>query len=483
MNRSFLLLLPFLLALALGGCRKDSLFTDDRSAKLELTEDTVLFDTVFTTVGTVTKRFTVHNRNANAVRVKVTLQGGTPSPFRINVDGLSGVDIPEVEILGRDSAYVFVEATLDPNNAGAPMVIEDWIVFLTNGNEQKVLLVAWGQDAHHYHNIQGQSYGLIAGGTDPNGDPICETVDWYNDKPYLIYGRAAVDSCSVLRIHPGVRVYFHGSSGLWVYRYGRIQAQGTVEDPITFQGDRLEAMYADLPGQWDRIWIMEGDADNEFTNCRIKNALVGIQAETAPWLGMQPTSSNRLVLDNVTIRNSSAAGLLTRNYRVTSTNLLVANAGQYCVALTGGGAYHFNHTTIANYWSYDIRQEPAFHLSDLVGTIDGVFVGEIESSEFQNGIIYGNNINEFMLDLEGQALPINFHHWLFRTDQNTTGSMFTTDIYRNQNPGFVNPSEGDLHLSANAFARNKGIATDAIFDLDGLLRGDGMPDLGCYEAE
>ena len=52
-------------------CRKDEVFTDDPGAQLTLTVDTVLFDTIFTTVGSVTKRFTVHNDNDNAVRVDI----------------------------------------------------------------------------------------------------------------------------------------------------------------------------------------------------------------------------------------------------------------------------------------------------------------------------------------------------------------------------------------------------------------------------
>ena len=48
---------------------------EDPGAKLVLTEDTVLFDTIFTTVGSVTKRFTVRNENENAVKVDIVPQG------------------------------------------------------------------------------------------------------------------------------------------------------------------------------------------------------------------------------------------------------------------------------------------------------------------------------------------------------------------------------------------------------------------------
>ena len=220
--------------------------------------------------------------------------------------------------------------------------------------------------------------------------------------------RDRVDTCCTLIIDPGVKVYFHGGGGLWVYQGGNIQANGTYEDHITFQGDRLEATYADLPGQWDRIWINEnyGPTDNVFNHVDIKNALVGIQPQS--WIGTpgQPTSGNKLILNNVSIRNCSAAGILAENYRIKSTNLLVANCGQYCMALTGGGQYDFNHSTIANYWSYDVRQEPAFILTNTFRDINGATqVRDVETSRFRNGIIYGNNGNEFQLAFDDQLSP------------------------------------------------------------------------------
>ena len=208
-----------LLAVLLFSCRKDEQFTDDPGAMLVLTEDTVLFDTIFTTVGSVTKRFTVRNENASAVKVDIALEGGTPSPFRINVDGASGTAFSDVEILGGDSIYIFVEATLNANNANNPFIIEDHILLNTNGNEQSVLLLAWGQDAHFF-------YPTNNGGGFPDFSIIPCDDHWINDKPYVIYGYAVVDSLCTLTIDPGVKVYFHGGAGLWVYKYGRDPGHG-----------------------------------------------------------------------------------------------------------------------------------------------------------------------------------------------------------------------------------------------------------------
>lgn len=482
---------------SLLGCRKDQLFTDDPGIQLEFSADSILFDTVFTTVGTVTKRFTVHNPNDQGVRVNIALEGGPPSPFRINVDGSAGISFNQVEILGGDSLFVFVEATLGPGGGNTPFVIEDHILFTTNGTDQRVTLNAWGQDAHFFRPDQYvpgfPSFSYIAGGFDADSNQVCETVHWANDKPYVIFGYGVVDSCCTLIIDPGVRVYLHGGGGLWVYRGGRIQANGTVDERITFQGDRREAMYADLPGQWDRIWINEGPADNEFSHVEIKNSLIGIQAQSWPFAPGQPTSGNTLVLNNVSIRNCSAAGILSENYRIKSTNLLVGDCGQYGIALTGGGQYDLNHTTVANYWSFSVRQEPAFIMTNTFTDIHGNGqVRDIGPSRFRNGIIYGNNTNEFELAFDNQSTPdYQFRNFLFRTNKSTSDAdhFDQATIHRNQEPGFVSTLDRDFHLKANAYAREKGndppngpdYDPEAVFDLDGVLRfSPQQSDLGCY---
>lgn len=488
-------LLPLLLLVLVlfGACRKDQLFSDDPGATLTFSQQEVLFDTIFTQVPfSVTKRFRVVNPNSEAVRVDIALEGGTPSPFRINVDGTSGISFDDVEILGGDSVYVFVEASLDQTGQNTPFIHEDHILFVTNGNEQRVKLVAWGQDAHFFYpdrEIPGLPRFSIIAGLDDAGNTTCETVTWPNDLPYVIYGYAVVDSCSTLIMEPGVRVHVHGGGGLWTYRWGKLKALGTVDEPITFQSDRLEPFYDELPGQWDRIWINDGPAggDSELRNVVVKNALVGVQCETWPGLPNAPTSEAWLRLKNVKIRNCSAAGILSRNFRIDATNLLVGDCGQYSVALTGGGQYRFNHMTVANYWDFGIRNDPAFIMTNTYAAIDNTLqVRDILESKIENSIIHGSNTNEFKLEFNSLSTPdLSFVRNMVRTDQNTSSDFFDqTSTYRNQTPGFRNITDRDLHLTSGAFPVDKGQAgadVDAVNDLDGVTRADGLPDLGCYE--
>ena len=122
---------------------------------------------------------------------------------------MTGTEFPEVEVPAHDSLFIFVKVTVDPQNSNSPMVIDDSIVFTTNGQVQDVNLTAWGQDAHYIvaNKVLGGSlrYKIVAG----EG----EDITWVNDKPYLVYGWAVIDSTGNLNIDPGVRIHFY--NGKW----------------------------------------------------------------------------------------------------------------------------------------------------------------------------------------------------------------------------------------------------------------------------
>ena len=65
-----------------------------------------------------------------------------------------------------------------------------------------------------------------------------------------------------LTIEAGARVHFHANSGLLVTNNASIHANGDVsldselmENEIFFEGDRLEPGFAEVPGQWQTIWL------------------------------------------------------------------------------------------------------------------------------------------------------------------------------------------------------------------------------------
>lgn len=469
-------------------CRKDKI-TDNPSAKLEFSIDTIIFDTVFTTIGSTTRRFKIYNRNANAVEISsITLKGGNNSPFRINVDGLSGNTHKNILIPGKDSLYVFVEVTIDPNNTLSPFIVEEDIQFITNGNNQTVHLVAWGQNAHYYtpkNFVPGlPPYSCLDGDCDTTQPPV--NMTWINDKPYVIYGYLVVDENDILTIDKGCRIHFHNNSGLWVYENGTLKVNGTLNEPVTFQGDRLENAYSEIAGQWDRIWLFEGSVDNEFNYAIIKNAFIGIQAETNPFNPSAPTATNNLLLNETVIRNCVGAGLLAKNYKIVARNSIISNCGQYTFLVTGGGEYEFNHCTLANFWSESTRNNVSVYLQNYYTDINGATqVRDIVKCDFNNTIIDGANTDEWDYDvLSPGSINFKFTNCVLKTTKSTASSSYINPKQPSSSM-YVDYTLNNYHLVNGSSAINNGdVSIGLLFptDLDGNSRtADIAPDIGAYE--
>ena len=129
-------------------CKKEGFITSV-NAKLSTSVDTVYFDTLFTSVGSVTHQFRIFNNNDQKLQLgSVLLKGGISSAFKINVDGVPGPVVNEIEIDANDSVHVFVTAKIDPTATNIPFVIQDSILIAYNGNEKWVQLEAWGRNAN-----------------------------------------------------------------------------------------------------------------------------------------------------------------------------------------------------------------------------------------------------------------------------------------------------------------------------------------------
>ena len=129
-------------------CDNDDKFSGDSNLRLNFSSDTVRFDTVFTGIGTATKRLKIYNRNKNAITISgIELMSAGKTGFRMNVDGESGNKVSNVDILGKDSLYVLVEVTVNPLDRNSPLLIADSIRLQFNGVTQYVRLEAIGQDA------------------------------------------------------------------------------------------------------------------------------------------------------------------------------------------------------------------------------------------------------------------------------------------------------------------------------------------------
>jgi len=464
---------------SLNACKKKDVVSNDTSLKLSFSNDSVIFDTVFTTLGSATHRLMVYNTSDSRITISnITLGQGSNSVFRINVDGESGSQFKDLEINGGDSLYIFLRVTIDPNNQNNPLIVEDNIHFLTNTNEQSVKLVAWGQDAHYIladtYTTGFPPYKIVA-------DSL-QTITWTSEKPYVIYGYAVINSYGKLIIEEGTHVYFHKDAGLWAYADGILEAGGDKPDNlVVFQGDRLEEFYTDVPGQWDRIWLMEGRSgeNHVIKNTLIKNGFIGIQAES--FLNL---TQNKVVLENVTVQNMTGFGLFTRTFNIEAKNLVLANCGGYCLAVTGGGNYDFKHTTIANYWSGSIRNTPALFLNNyFMDTLDQPIPTPLNFS-MGNSIVYGYNEDEFLTDMDGGADSIYFFdHGIMKTNRDLSDETLFQNILKNEDPLFLDYNLNDYRIDSLSPAVDYGsqaIADQVPFDILNNPRTE-SPDLGTYE--
>ncbi len=475
---AFVLLSIFLMVFF--SCRKTDIIDDNTELTLSFSADTVIFDTVFTSLGSATQFLKVYNPSANAVNISsIKLARGEQSRYRINIDGEPALSIKDYKLEGNDSLYIFVRVTIDPTAQNTPFVVSDSIIFETNSNFQDVDLVAWGQNANYIladTEIPGlPKFKIVAG--------EFEDLTWTADKPYVIYGYAVVDSNGILRVDAGAQIHFHDRSGLWVYKGGSIKVNGTLDEPVVFQGDRLEDFYEDLPGQWDRIWINEGSIDNEINYAIIRNGFIGIQAET-----LQEQMGNSLILKNTIIENMSGVGLFSRFYNITATNCLFANSGQFSAALTWGGLYDFRHCTFANYWPYGVRPDELLALNNFVEDENGNITAFEFDAYFGNCIAYGRNIEELLFSFD-EGAPYNylFDHCLLKTEKDISDQERFRNSFKNEDPLFKDYQEGDYSLDTLSPAIDYGtldvINTSAIDLSNDILNVNRLPepDLGAYE--
>ena len=438
-------------------------------AVLRFSSDTITFDTLFTSIGSPTKNLRVTNQtNQNVMISSIRLAGGNHSGFRLNVNGEASNETFNILIPPQDSIFIFIEATLEKTGKSAPLITEDSILFRINDVEQKVNLMAWGQD-----------FILVK-------PELLKTSTWRNERPYLIYNEAIVDSNQTLTIAPGTTVYFHKNGGLMVK--GTLKVLGTPEEPVEFRGDRLEAAYNEIPDQWNGIVLYSGSHNNRIDYAKIKNANIGLQVGTIEHNGFAS-----LELSNTRIENMSWSGIWAMKSKILAYNCIISNVRYYNTALLLGGDYQFYHTTFANYYNNfntGIRTTETLIVSNyLVDLKSGArYVGDLKAATFGNCIITGNRVNELLVSMDKKGET----NYLFDRTLIQISDTFRlpeanrfVEIIRNVNPRFKSPYKGNFELDTLSITKDYGrliYGKSYPKDLkdESRLSDDG-PDLGAYE--
>jgi len=493
--------------ISMTSCRKD-FDTVPSTGGLEFSKQTVYLDTVFTNIGSSTYMLKVYNRGSDDITIpEIRLGKGETSKYRIMVDGMTGNDgkgkiFPNVELLAKDSLFIFIETTASIADANpTDFLYTDQILFNTGTSfQQSVNLVTLIQDAvflyPEKYSDGSKEIGFELNEADPvHGNELVFT----NEKPYVIYGYAGVPSGKTLQIQAGARVHFHADSGIIVKEGGTLNIDGNAsldpenpqENEVVFEGDRLEPGFSETPGQWGTVWLMPGSGNNSIDHLTLKNSVVGLLVEECP-----------LNITNSQIYNSSNVGILARRAtNLTAENVVVNLAGQMCLACPIGGNYSFKHCTFNNNWNS--TKQLTVLLANYIEYNDGsVETNGLDQANFYNCIIYGYNKVQLFLDKYAGddlvAFNTNFDHCLVKFNDNGTqlegdtlydpirtepASPTAAGNYRNIDPKFYNENANKLNIDTDSGAFQKGNPNNTLAeDVSGKLRTSNPPDIGAYQS-
>lgn len=410
---------------SLTSCKKEGVF---KKGQLTFSVDTLLFDTVFTTVGSVTKNFKFYNGSTSKLNIEeIELMGGQNSPFRLNVDGLAGNYLSDIEMLPKDSLFAFVDVKLDVNSQNYPLIIEDSIRFRANGKDHFVKLAVWGQDAYFHYN--DWTHGI-----------------WPNDKPHVVYNRTYVDSNQTLTIQEGTKVHLHKNSIFFVYK-ADLKVLGTKDNKVVFEGDRLDAFYKDQSSQWYGIYFAE-TKNSEINHAIIKNGTAGIQLYGNSNLSPTPV----LTIKNSEIYNHSNYGVfLYDGNNVLMENTLVHKNGAQAFLAVGKNEFLIRNCNLLGYGSGN-TSSPALAIKNYYEDQTNTYVSSV-TAKIYNTVIYGNLMTEMVFDTVNQNNMVNiqldFQNNLIRKEQVITKPSFTNTLW-NVNPLFVNIGQNDFKFPVNS---------------------------------
>ena len=472
---AYLIALSFIFVIF--SCEDD--FKADASGKvLVFSKDTLTFDTVFTTIGSATSKILVYNKRSSSLTINnIRLAGGSGSAFRINVDGrISSTNAFEnIVIRGKDSLYIFVEVSINPNDLNTPVLVQDSIVFSVSNQKQRVLLEAFGQDMELLRDVRFTSDTTLS-----------------PDKPYLIYGNLVVDSAKTLHLPAGSTFYFHHNANLLVY--GNLRATGTYDQPVVMRGDRLDKIQFSTPipykyvsGQWGGVYLLSKTGNHLLSHVHMSSGYVGLY-----FYNEDRSYKPSLEINNSRIHNFLLYNVVAVNGDLLVTNSEISNSGSYTVYLNGG-KHAFYHCTITNYFNFSPAQpisrdsNPAVLLMDLNKPLPMETI-------FKNCIISGSAGNEFTLASKyQQQYRGDIQHSYIRKPKASDLSIFTDIRWSEQNDTLFKNTRFDYEknlyfdFTPDSVSPARGLANPVVaaqfpLDLSGKSRlEDGEPDAGACE--
>ena len=483
------------LCIGIFSCNKIKYYDGD--IQLGVSTDTLRFDTVFTTIGSSTRIIKLYNPHKDWIKIdRIWLESGSASRFKINVDGVSTLDIKDLEIAPNDSLYIFASVTVDPDQpvSLSPFIFNELLNISVKNGQKRIVLEAWGQNANYVPDRYSKSKISYYGGN-------FQEFVWSDPKPYVIYGALYFDSCKVI-MPAGCRVYVHGGLGrdenknyyndglIIIGPKASLEIRGTHDKPVTIQGDRLEEDYRDLAGQWGGIILAATSRGNIVNYANIKNGVIGFRVD----------SLASLTLNNTRIQTMSSVGLYGDFATVKANNCLITDCNTHCVALTHGGTSQFNYCTLANYGVTSGAMGAANNI--LVATNYKCFDQEckdpdvkITNIDIKNSIIYSSAKDAIgFVDATEGVTPGYFNYTIANSaikaekivDSKGFGNFFSKIsqciLLKNTDKVFKEINRKNYHLDSLSVVEKKALPLPLIaIDIEDKIRDASTPDIGCYE--
>ena len=437
----------------LPACSDNDSFTTSPTAILSFSTDSVVMDTVFSTIGSRTYDFWVYNRSRDGIRLQnVRLRQGNQTGFRVNVDGsyldnTTGSVVGSLEVRKGDSIRVFVELTAPENGQTTPVQLNDELVFrLESGVEQHVVLQGYAWDALQWRDVVVSSDSTIE-----------------SRKPIVVYGGLRVDSAATLTIR-NTTLYFHDKAGIEVY--GRIVADSTV-----FRGDRLDHMFDYLPydhisGQWRGIRICSSSFQNRFMASEIRNAEYGIVCDSTTF----DENRQRLYMERSVIHNCTGSGLEAYNSSIALLRCQLTNTGGDCLAVHGGVAV-VSYCTLAQFYPFTASRGAALRFTNYYGD----YAYPLHAMQMDGSIVTGYADDVVMGETRANdsttLFSYHFENTLLRTPASEDSISFVNVHWETPDDSI----QGKQHF---VLIDEKNLVYD--FHLDSLSTAKG---LGCYESD
>ncbi len=464
-----LIYLVFLIGLlsTFQSCKKETLFS---SSNITFSADTLVFDTVFKTdvalkdlfKGEGLQQVKIYNPDNNPLNLEeIELMGGANSPFRVNLDGTSGTIFTNKKIDGKDSLFLFIDIQLNVlKNPSPNPIIRDSIRVKTNGKNQYLQLLAWGQDAYFHYK-----------------ETIKYSTEWKNDKPHVIIGYAIVDTSAVLDVQQGCKIHLYNNSLLYIRR-GALNMNGTLNNKIIVQGTRSESSYQKISGQYYGIYFHDA-LPSKINHSHIKNATSAIQIYSRN----ETSNLTTVTIENSVIENNARYGIFCfANPTVVLNNTLLYKNQLYSFFVLQGANFSINHSNILGYGAstkdntafalknyYTNPEDQLTYISPLIGSI-------------KNSVIYGYKPTEFILDTlqnDGIKNSIKIQNCLLKVEMPFTSAT----VSFNTDPKFININQNNFRFNSTSPLNNKGIPSSNKIDIDGKQRSITTPDIGVYEID